>query len=110
MLFWRSSSSRGGFFQFSLKGDAKCSSGGPPPLVAVSYANLLKFHAKFSDGGPLFDFYTKFIEKLMPNTLLAALLLLWWFLLQFFIKTDVKRSSGCPPFVVMVCYSILNEN
>jgi hypothetical protein len=46
----------------------------------------------------------------MPNALLATLLLLWWFLIQFLLKADAKCSSGYPPPLVVVSYSILIEN
>jgi hypothetical protein len=42
----------------------------------------------------------------MSNAFLATLLLVWWFLL----KTDAKWSSGYPPPLVVVSYSVLIEN
>ena len=137
MLFWLPSSSWGSFLfnsywklmpntllatllllwwfliQFLLKTDAKCSSGYPPPLVVVSYSILIENWCQIlfwlpssSCGGFLFSSYW----KLMPNALLATLLLLWWFLIQFLLKTDAKCSSGYPPPLVVVSYSILIGN
>ena len=115
MLFWRPSSSCGGFLfndywklmlnallaapflfwwflvQFLLKTDAKCSSDCLPPLVVVSYSFSIEKWCRMRFWLP-------------PPLVMVS----YSILIQFLLKTDATCSSGWPPLVVS--HSILVGN
>ena len=129
MLFWRHPSSCGSFFNSYLqKLVPNALLAAPYPFRGGSFFNwywklipngllvflllswflcqILLWWPSSSCGGFLFNSYW----KLISNALLAALLSSWRLLIQFLLKTDAQCSSGAPPPLAAVSYTLLIEN